>query len=168
MTIAASDIRDAVETLDGQVVRTPIVRPGGLTDALAADIFLKLETRQRTRSFKDRCAFVKLKQVAQEKNNGIIAISAGNHAQGVAYHAQRLGIAATIVMPKGTPFTKIARTQGSGAHVVLEADSVSDAKPYADEVADKVGLVLCIFTRIRISSADKKPSHWKRWLMYQV
>ena len=70
MTIAASDIRDAVETLDGQVVRTPMVRSGGLTDALAADIFLKLETRQRTRSFKDRCAFVKLKQVAQEKITG--------------------------------------------------------------------------------------------------
>ena len=72
MTIAASDIRDAVETLDGQVVRTPMAagRPGGLTDALAADIFLKLETRQRTRSFKDRGAFVKLKQVAQEKITG--------------------------------------------------------------------------------------------------
>lgn len=84
---------------------------------------------------------MKLKQVAQEKNNGIIEISTGSHEQGVAYHAQRLGIAATIVMPKGAPFTKIARTQGSGARVVLEGDSVSDAKPYADEIADKEGLV---------------------------
>ena len=104
MTITASEIRDAAETLDGQVVRTPFVRSGGLNDALAADIFLKLETLQRTRSFKYRSAFVKLKQVAQEKNNGIIEITAGNQAQGVTYHAQRLGIAATIVMPKGTPF----------------------------------------------------------------
>lgn len=141
MTIAASEIRNAVETLNGQVVRTPIVRSGGLNDALAADIFLKLVTLQRTRSFKDRGEFVKLKQVAQEENNGIIEISTGNHEQGVAYHAQRLGIAATIVMSKGTPFTKIARTQGSGARVVLEGDSVSDAKPYADEIADKEGLV---------------------------
>ena len=118
-----------------------MVRSGGLTDALAADISLKLETRQRTRSFKDRGAFVKLKQVEQEKNNGIIVISAGNHAQGVAYHAQRLEIAATIIMPKGTPFWKIALTRGSGARVVLEGDSVSDAKPYADEIANKEGLV---------------------------
>ena len=80
MTIAASEIRDAVETLDGQVVRTTIVRSGGLTDALAADIFLKLESLQQTRSFKDQSAFVKLKQVAQEKNNGINVISAGSHA----------------------------------------------------------------------------------------
>ena len=87
MTIAASEIRHAVETLDGKVVQTPIVRSGGLTDALAADIFLKLETLQQTRSSKDQSAFVKLKQVEQEKNNGIIVISAGNHAQGVAYHA---------------------------------------------------------------------------------
>ena len=159
MTITASEIRDAAGTLDGKVVRTPFVRSGGLNDALAADIFLKLETLQWTRSFKYRSALVKLKQVAQEKNNGVIEITAGNQAQGVTYHAQRLGIAATIVMPKGTPFTKVARTRGSGAHVVLEADSVSDAKPYADEVVDKVGVVLCIFTRIRTSSADKKPSH---------
>ena len=67
MTITASEIRDAAETLDGQVVRTPTVRSGGLTDALAADIFFTLETLQRARSFKDRSAFVKLKQVAQEK-----------------------------------------------------------------------------------------------------
>ena len=84
MTIAASEIRNAVETLNGQVVRTPIVRSGGLSDALAADIFLKLETLQRTRSFKDRGAFVKLKQVAQETHNRTIEISAGNHAQVVA------------------------------------------------------------------------------------
>lgn len=75
------------------------------------------------------------------KNNGIIEISAGSQAQGVAYHAQRLGVAATIVMPKGTPFTKITRTQGSDARIVLEGDSVSDAKPHADEIANKEGLV---------------------------
>ena len=69
------------------------------------------------------------------KNNGIIEISAGSQAQGVAYHAQRLGVAATIVMPKGTPFTKITRTQGSDARIVL------DAKPHADEIANKEGLV---------------------------
>ena len=75
------------------------------------------------------------------KNNGIIEISAGSQAQGVAYHAQRLGVAATIVMPKGTPVTKITRTQGSDARIVLEGDSVSDAKPHADENANKEGLV---------------------------
>jgi len=141
MTVTAAEIRHAAETLDGQVVRTPIVHSGGLSDVLEADVFLKLETLQRTGSFKDRGAYVKLKQVAQNKNNGIIAISAGNHAQGVAYHAQRLGLAATIVMPKATPFTKIVRTQGFGARVVLEGDSVSDAKPHADAIAAEEGLV---------------------------
>ena len=75
------------------------------------------------------------------KNNGIIEILAGSHAQGVAYHAQRLGIAAIVVMPKSTPFTKIIRTQGSDARVVFEGDSVSDAKPHADEIANKEGFV---------------------------
>lgn len=81
---------------------------------------------------------MKLKSVSQEGGKGVIAISAGNYAQGVAYHAQRLGIPATIVVPKGTPFTKIVRTRDFGARVVLDGESVSDGKPFADEIAAAV------------------------------
>lgn len=135
MNVTVESIRAAANVIHGEVVRTPIVRSGPLSDAMGVNIFLKLETLQRTGSFKDRGALVKLKSVAQQGGTGVIAISAGNHAQGVAYHAQRLGIPATIVMPKGTPFTKIVRTRDFGARVILEGESVSDAKPYADKIA---------------------------------
>ena len=84
---------------------------------------------------------MKLKSVSQEGGKGVLAISAGSHAQGVAYHAQRLGIPATIVMPKGTPFTKVVRTRDFGSRVVLEGESVSDGKPFADEIAAAEDLV---------------------------
>ena len=141
MKVTPESIKAAAETIAGEVVRTPIVRSGPLTHNLGTEIFVKLETMQRTGSFKDRGALVKLKAVAREGSKGVIAISAGNHAQGVAYHAQRLGLPATIVMPKGTPFTKVVRTRDFGARVVLEGESVSDAKPFADKIAAEEGLV---------------------------
>ena len=141
MKVTPESIKAAAEIIAGEVVRTPIVRSGPLSDNLGTEIFVKLETMQRTGSFKDRGALVKLKAVAREGSKGVIAISAGNHAQGVAYHAQRLGLPATIVMPKGTPFTKVVRTRNFGARVVLEGESVSDAKPFADKIAAEEGLV---------------------------
>ena len=108
---------------------------------MGAEIYLKLETLQRTGSFKDRGALVKLKSLEETAAKaGVIAISAGNHAQGVAYHAQRLGIPATIVMPKGTPFTKVIHTEAFGAQVILHGDNVDEAKPFADEMAARNGL----------------------------
>ena len=141
MKVTPESIKAAAEIIAGEVVRTPIVRSGHLSDNLGNEIFVKLETMQRTGSFKDRGALVKLKAVARECSKGVIAISAGNHAQGVAYHAQRLGLPATIVMPKGTPFTKVFRTRDFGARVVLEGESVSDAKPFAAKIAAEEGLV---------------------------
>ena len=141
MSVTPESIKAAAEIIAGEVVRTPIVRSGPLSESLGSEIFVKLETLQRTGSFKDRGALVKLKAVAQEGSKGVIAISAGNHAQGVAYHAQRLGLPATIVMPKGTPFTKIVRTRDFCARVILEGESVSDAKPFADKIASEEGLV---------------------------
>ena len=141
MKVTPESIKAAAEIIAGEAVRTPIVRSGPLSDNLGTEIFVKLETMQRTGSFKDRGALVKLKAVAREGSKGVIAISAGNHAQGVAYHAQRLGLPATIVMPKGTPFTKVVRTRDFGARVVLEGESVSDAKPFADKIAAEEGLV---------------------------
>ena len=114
MSVSIADIHRAADLIAGSVVRTPTIRSGPLSDLLGANIYLKLETMQRTGSFKDRGALVKLMSLtADEKKRGVIAVSAGNHAQGVAYHAQRLRIPATIVMPEGTPFTKVRRTRGA-------------------------------------------------------
>ncbi|NKB57823.1 MAG: threonine ammonia-lyase [Alphaproteobacteria bacterium] len=138
MSVTIADIRAAAALIEGQVVRTPIVRSGALSDQLGCDIFIKLETLQHTGSFKDRGALVKLKSLTPgERSRGVIAISAGNHAQGVAYHAQRLGIPATIVMPEGTPFNKVRRTQAFGAHVVLKGENINMAEPFAYDLADQ-------------------------------
>ena len=138
MSVSIEDIRAAAKTIAGEVVRTPTVRSGHLSAALGAEIFVKLETLQHTGSFKDRGALVKLKSLSpEERSRGVIAISAGNHAQGVAYHAQRLGVPATIVMPEGTPFNKVRRTQAFGAKVVLQGDNISVAEPYAHALAEK-------------------------------
>lgn len=143
MTVSLADIRATANRLAGQIVATPTVHSPALSDLHGAEIYLKLETLQRTGSFKDRGALAKLLSLdgAQAKV-GVIAVSAGNHAQGVAYHAQRLGIPATIVMPKGTPFNKIRRTRAFGAEVVLHGRDVSVAEPHAEKLAKTGGLTL--------------------------
>lgn len=138
MSVSIDDIRDAAALINGQVVRTPTVRSGPLSAKFGAEVFVKLETLQHTGSFKDRGALVKLKSLKpDEMTRGVIAISAGNHAQGVAYHAQRLGIPATIVMPEGTPFNKVRRTQEFGAQVLLKGDNINMAEPFASDLAAK-------------------------------
>ncbi len=141
MPVSIEDIRAAAEAIEGHVVRTPSVRSGPLSDDLGCELFLKLETLQRTGSFKDRGALVKLQALSDEEAaRGVIAVSAGNHAQGVAAHAQRLGIPATILMPVGTPFTKIRRTQAFGAQVILHGETLNEAEPFAHEKAASEGL----------------------------
>jgi threonine dehydratase len=109
---------------------------------LGIDLVLKLETQHRTGSFKERGALYKLSSLTDdERRRGVIAMSAGNHAQGVAYHAQRLGIPATIVMPQGTPFTKIERTAAYGARVLLRGEGLSEARKAAFEIAAAEQLV---------------------------
>lgn len=138
MTVTIDSIRDAARTIEGAVVRTPTVYSGPLSDLIGAEVHLKLETLQYTGSFKDRGALVKLASLTpRQAQSGVIAVSAGNHAQGVAYHARRLGIPATIVMPMTTPFTKINRTEALGARVLLHGDSVSGCMPYAEEIMRK-------------------------------
>ena len=141
MSVTIDDIRATADRIKGQVVATPTVHSAALSAQYDAEIFLKLETLQRTGSFKDRGALAKLLSLdgAQAKA-GVIAVSAGNHAQGVAWHAQRLGIPATIVMPRGTPFTKIRRTEALGAQVVLHGTDVSAAEPHAMALAEREGL----------------------------
>ena len=137
------DIRRAAEKIKGHVVRTPFVSAPRLAAQLGlASLRLKLENQQFTGSFKDRGAYYKLTSLSPEDaKRGVIAMSAGNHAQGVAYHAQRLGIPATIVMPEGTPFTKIERTASYGPRVILKGDSIDAAAVYARELAEKENLI---------------------------
>jgi threonine dehydratase len=142
MPVSIEDIRAAARALEGAIVKTPLVPAPRLSERLGAELFLKLESLQYTGSFKDRGAFNKLRQLSEaERKAGVIAASAGNHAQGVAYHARRLGIPATIVMPVGTPFTKIERTEALGARVVLEGDSLAAAADAAKGRAEREGLI---------------------------
>ena len=135
MPLTRETIQAAARTLEGAVLRTPTVFSGALSERTGAKVYLKLESLQHTGSFKVRGALVKLLSLSHDqRRNGVIAISAGNHAQGVAYHARRLGIPATIVMPKSTPFTKVNRTEALGARVLLHGDSVSGCRPFAEEV----------------------------------
>jgi threonine dehydratase len=114
MTVTIEDIRKAVDELAGAVIRTPLVPAPRLSEQLDCELFLKLESQQYTGSFKDRGAYIKLKSLTEaQARSGVIAMSAGNHAQGVAYHAQRLGIPATIVMPEFAPFSKVERARWS-------------------------------------------------------
>ncbi len=136
-----ADIESAAERLQGQVLNTPCVESRTLSQMTGAQVFLKFENLQFTASFKERGALNKLAQLTpEERARGVIAMSAGNHAQGVAFHAQRLGIRAVIVMPRFTPGVKVARTRGFGAEVVLHGDTLDAASTHARELAAAQGL----------------------------
>ena len=131
-TIALSDIVAAREVLKGHVANSPCMYSRTLSEITGAEVYLKFENLQFTASFKERGALNKLVSLsAEQRKNGVIAASAGNHAQGVSYHATRLGIPSTIVMPKFTPNVKVEMTQRHGAEVVLFGDSFDDAKTHA-------------------------------------
>jgi threonine dehydratase len=130
--IQLADIRAAAERLRGQVLNTPCVESRTISQIVGAQVFLKFENLQFTASFKERGACNKLAQLtAQERERGVIAMSAGNHAQGVAYHAQRLGLRAVIVMPRFTPGVKVERTRSFGAEIVLHGDTLDEARSHA-------------------------------------
>ena len=136
------DIDAAAERLNGQVLDTPCVESRTLSQLTGCQVFLKFENLQYTASFKERGACNKLSQLsADERARGVIAMSAGNHAQGVAFHAQRLGIRAVIVMPRFTPGVKVERTRGFGAEVVLHGDTLEEARAHAYALAEQQGLV---------------------------
>ncbi len=133
------NIQDAAQRLNGQILKTPCVASRTLSDITGAQVFLKFENLQFTSSFKERGACNKLVQI-ENRQAGVIAMSAGNHAQGVAYHAQRLGMKAAIVMPRFTPVVKIERTRGFGAEIVLHGDTLDEARNYALAMAQARGL----------------------------
>ncbi len=141
MTVSYHDIVRASGLLEGIVAKTPLVRSQTLSDICSADIYLKLENLQYTASFKERGAYVKLSSLTpEERAKGVIAVSAGNHAQGVAYNAKRLGIPATIVMPKNTPFTKVSHTRSHGAEVVLSGNVFAESLEAAGKIQQERGL----------------------------
>src|SRR6266851_1195386 len=142
LPVAIADIRRAQAAIAGAVAHTPTIRAAALSEMAGCEVFLKLETLHPTGSFKERGALNKLLSLTEaERRAGVVAMSAGNHAQGVAYHARRLGIPATIVMPAGTPFTKIDRTEALGAKVVLKGAALTDARRAADALARERGFV---------------------------
>lgn len=136
--IGLPEIRQAATRLAGQVLDTPCLVSHTLSQLAGCEVFLKFENLQYTASFKERGACNKLAQLSQEeRGRGVIAMSAGNHAQGVAHHAQRLGIRAVIVMPRFTPMVKVERTAGFGAQVVLHGDTLEEARTHALELAQR-------------------------------
>ncbi len=142
MLLSLQDIQDAAARLRGQVLDTPCVESRTLSDIVGAQVYLKFENLQFTASFKERGACNKLTLLTpQERARGVIAMSAGNHAQGVAYHAERLGIRAVIVMPRFTPGVKVERTRGFGAEVVLHGDTLEEARAHAYALAEAQALV---------------------------
>jgi threonine dehydratase len=137
------EIRAAAARLQGQVLNTPCVESRTLSQMAGCQVFLKFENLQFTASFKERGACNKLVQLSQEeRQRGVIAMSAGNHAQGVAYHAQRLGLRAVIVMPRFTPMVKVERTRMFGAQVVLHGDTLEESRIHAMELAEREKLIL--------------------------
>jgi threonine dehydratase len=141
--VELKDIQAAAKVIAGHVVNTPCLHSRTLSEITGAEVYLKFENHQFTASFKERGALNKLASLdATQRKQGVIACSAGNHAQGVAYHATRLGIPAVIVMPRFTPFVKVEQTQRHGAEVILEGEGFELAKAHAIQMGEKRGLTL--------------------------
>ncbi len=140
--VGLDDIRACAARIDGAVVRTPQARSRTLSKVTGADVTVKFENLQFTASFKERGALNTLLSLdSAARSRGVIAMSAGNHAQGVAYHAERLGIPATIVMPLHTPNVKVAHTRAFGAEVILHGETLSEASEFAHRHGAAEGLV---------------------------
>jgi threonine dehydratase len=142
MSVSLEDIKNASALIKGKVVRTPCLYSKTLSSISGAEVFLKFENLQYTAAFKERGALNKLANLSEdEKARGVVAMSAGNHAQAVAYHASNLDIPATIVMPAITPFVKVQGTRRLGAEVVLEGDTLAESQVKAEELAAEKGYV---------------------------
>ncbi|MEJ6402812.1 threonine ammonia-lyase [Yoonia sp. 2307UL14-13] len=141
MTFTIDDIRSAHAAIASATIKTPMVPATRLSHHLGIDLHLKLENLQHTNAFKARGALAKLLTLDEaSRKNGVVACSAGNHAQGVAYHATRLGIPSIIVMPEGTPFNKIQRTSDLGAEVVIHGTGFDDSVQYTLDLASGRGM----------------------------
>ena len=143
MTVMLGDVQAARRTLAGAVLATPMLPAPKLSSLTGAEVYVKYENLQVTNSFKDRGAFVKLAHLGEEeRRRGVIAMSAGNHAQSVAYHAQRMNIPATIVMPVTTPFVKVKSTEAYGAKVMLHGETLAECQDLVTDLVMERHLVL--------------------------
>ncbi len=140
--LTLDDIKAAAKRVEGHIERTPCRHSMTLSQITGADVWVKFENLQFTASYKERGALNKLLQLTDdEKRRGVIAASAGNHAQGLAYHGQRLGVPVTIVMPRGTPFVKVQQTRDFGASVVIEGENFDEAYAHAVQLGEERGLL---------------------------
>jgi threonine dehydratase len=140
-SVTIEDIRTAAERLRGHVERTPLRLSRTLSEITGAQVYVKFENLQFTAAYKERGALNKLMTLTEEQRaRGVIAASAGNHAQGLAYHGHRLGVPVVIVMPKATPFVKVEHTRSHGAEVLLEGDTYDDANAFAHRLMNERGL----------------------------
>jgi threonine dehydratase len=138
MTLSLDDIRAAAGRLKGHIERTPLRHSRTLSEITGAEVWVKFENQQFTAAYKERGALNTLLQLSDnEAKRGVIAASAGNHSQGLAYHAARLGIPVTIVMPKNTPFVKVQQTRAHGAEVVIDGDTYDEAAAFAQKLCDE-------------------------------
>ncbi|HXQ45484.1 MAG TPA: pyridoxal-phosphate dependent enzyme, partial [Caulobacteraceae bacterium] len=140
MTLAFAQIEAAAERLRGHIERTPCRHSKTLSQITGAEVWVKFENLQFTASFKERGALNKLLQL-NDRSRGVIAASAGNHSQGLAFHGQQLGIPVTIVMPRATPFVKVQQTRDFGAEVVLDGDTYEDASASAQQLCEERDLI---------------------------
>jgi threonine dehydratase len=138
MTLTLDDIRAAAERVKGRVERTPLRHSRTLSEITGAEVWVKFENLQFTAAYKERGALNTLLQLSDnEAKRGVIAASAGNHSQGLAYHAARLGVPVTIVMPKSTPFVKVQQTRAHGAEVVIDGDNYDESAGVAKRICDE-------------------------------
>lgn len=143
IAVTLKGIKQAALAMRGTLIRTPLIECLELGELIKGRVYLKLETLQVTNSFKARGAFIKMGQLSvAEKQQGVVTMSAGNHAQGVAYYAKKLGIPAVIVMPANTPVAKVERTKALGATVILSGESLKEAGEKVQELIDQTGMVL--------------------------
>ncbi len=143
LPVTLADIEAARRIIAGAVLRTPMLPAPKLSALTGAEVYVKYENLQVTNAFKDRGALVKLSSLTEaERARGVVAMSAGNHAQAVAYHAARLKIPATIVMPVTTPFVKVAATRSYGAEVVLDGETVAEAQARCERLQAERSLIL--------------------------
>ena len=143
MSLTFDQIKAAAERLRGDVPMTPCIRSQTLSRIAGVEVFLKFENHQFTASFKERGALNKLLSLtANGRKRGVIAVSAGNHAQGVAYHARRLGVSAVVVMPRHTPEVKVEHTRAHGAEVILHGDTFDEAGDFTRTLAKKRKLLV--------------------------
>ncbi len=141
MSLTLEDIKAAARRIEGHIERTPIRHSRTLSEITGADVWIKFENLQFTAAYKERGALNKLILLTDaQRAKGVIAASAGNHAQGLAYHGARLGVPVTIVMPRGTPFVKVEHTRQHGAEVIIEGETYDDAYGHAMKVRDERGL----------------------------